>query len=78
MSGLTKTTVYLPEEEYRRLKTLARREGRSTAEVLREAVTAYARRGRALRARSVGSGRSGRGDLSEKAEDLLAGLGRRR
>lgn len=77
MANITRTTVYLDDADYRRLKALARREGRSAAELVREAVSEYARR-RAGRSapRSVGAGRSGRGDLSERAEDLLAGMGR--
>lgn len=78
MSSLTKTTVYLPEQEYRQLKAMARREGRSAAELLREAVRAYARRGGATRSRSIASGRSGRSDLSERAEELLKRMGRPR
>lgn len=78
MPAYTKTTVYLGEADYRRLKVLARREGRSAAAVLREAVTAYGGRRGSLHARSVGSGRSGRRDLSERAEELLARFGRRK
>jgi predicted transcriptional regulator len=76
MTDTTKTTVYLDADDYRRLKAIARAEGKTTAEVVREAVAAYARaaRGTAVPA-SVGAGRSGRTDLSERAEDLLAGLG---
>jgi hypothetical protein len=78
MNGATKTTVYLDADDYLRLKRIARREGRKTAELVREAVAEYARkRGRAA-PRSVGAGRSGKGDLSERAEALLRGLGRRR
>lgn len=78
MSTLTKTTLYLPEADYRRLKALAQREGRATAELVREAVAEYARRrGAARLPRSLGAGRSGRGDLSERAESLLEGMGRR-
>jgi hypothetical protein len=78
MSDLTKTTLYLPEADYRRLKALARREGRAAAELVREAVAEYARRrGATRRPRSLGAGRSGRGDLSERAESLLEGMGRR-
>lgn len=78
MSTLTKTTLYLPEADYRRLKALARREGRATAELVREAVAEYARRRGGTRLpRSLGAGRSGRGDLSERAESLLEGMGRR-
>lgn len=73
----TKTTVYLDEADYRRLKALARAEGRSAAELVREAVAEYAARyGARRRPRSLGAGRSGRSDLSERAEELLGGLGR--
>ncbi len=75
----TKTTVYLAEEDYRQIKLLARERKRSAAELVREAVAEYARRrSRKVRPRSLGAGRSGRGDLSERAEELLKGLGRSR
>lgn len=76
MSENVRTTVYLDAADYRRLKALARAENRTAAELVREAVAEYARR----RARSggpgsLGAGRSGRGDVAERAEELLAGLG---
>ncbi len=78
MPGLSKTTLYLPEAAYQRLKALARRQGRPAAELVREAVAEYAsRHGVRRRPTSLGSGRSGRGDLSERAETLLRGMGRR-
>jgi len=78
ISTLTKTTLYLPEADYRRLKALARREGRATAELVREAVAEYARRrGAARLPRSLGAGRSGHGDVSERGESLIEGMGRR-
>ncbi len=77
MSTLVKTTVYLTDAEYRRLKELAREQHRPTAELVREAVAEYAQRhGRKARPRSLGAGRSGRHDLSERAEELLDGMGR--
>jgi Ribbon-helix-helix protein, copG family len=79
MSGAKKTTVYLDAVEYERLKAVARRQGRPPAELIREAVREYAERhGNAARPRSIGKGRSGRGDLSERAEALLGGMGRTR
>ena len=71
-----KTTVYLDAADYRRLKGVAAAEGRSTAELIRAAVSEYARKrtGRALPA-SLGAGRSGDGTLSERAEDMLRGMG---
>jgi hypothetical protein len=75
MSTLTKTTLYLPEAEYRVLKALARQQTRPAAELVREAIIEYAaRHSGQRRPASLGIGRSGRGDLSEKAEELLAGL----
>ncbi|MGH9465583.1 MAG: ribbon-helix-helix protein, CopG family [Thermoanaerobaculia bacterium] len=76
MSRVVKTTVYVPEAEYERLKALARQQKRPAAELVREAVVAYAHRHvPRLRPRSLGVGRSGRSDLSERAEELLTGLG---
>jgi ribbon-helix-helix CopG family protein len=77
MQDLTKTTVYLPEADYRRLKAMARKQKRTTAELVREAVAQYAGSA-AAKPTSLGIGHSGRGDLSERAEDLLKGMGRHR
>jgi predicted transcriptional regulator len=71
-----KTTVYLDPVDHRRLKALAAADGRPTAELIREAVAEYVRRrGEPRRAASVGSGRSGRGDVAERSEELLDGFG---
>ena len=76
MEPTTKTTVYLPAAEYRRLQALAKAEGRSAAELIREAVAEYAgRRLGAKRPRTLGAFRSGKRTLSERAEDLLEGMG---
>ena len=73
---MEKTTVYLNKADYRRLKRLAREERRPAAELVREAVAEYAsRRAPLVSPSSIGSGRSGRGDLSERSEDLLRGMG---
>ncbi len=73
---MQKTTVYLDEGDYLRLKAIARIQGRQPAELLREAVAEYtSRHAKRRRPRSIGLGRSGRGDVSERAEDLLAGMG---
>lgn len=72
-----KTTVYLDGDDYEQLKRISKAKGRPTAELVREAVAEYARRhAPARRARSIGAGSSRRGDLSEKAEELLRGMGR--
>jgi hypothetical protein len=79
MKLLLKTTVYLPEADYRRLRVLARAQNRSTAHLLREVIAEYAKRHAPPRLpRSLGAGRSGRGDISERAEQLLHGMGRHR
>jgi predicted transcriptional regulator len=77
MNRVTRTTVYLDRADYERLKIIGRAQRRPPAALIREAVAEYARRHRGRRLpKSVGAGRSGRGDLSERAEELLAGLGR--
>lgn len=79
MSPVLKTTVYLGRDEYRRLKEIAAATGVKPATLVREAVAEYtARHSVPRRPRSVGVGRSGRRDLSARAEELLAGMGRPR
>jgi len=77
---MEKTTVYLDEVDYRRLKRVAARRRVAPASLLREAVAEYVARHDAptRRARCLGAFRSGRGDLSERAEELLEGFGKRR
>jgi len=71
-----KTTVYLDAADYRRLKTLAAANGQPAAELIRTAVAAYVRaHGPDRRPSSLGAGRSGDGTLSERAEEVLSGLG---
>jgi hypothetical protein len=71
-----KTTVYLTATDHRRLKALAAASGRPTAELIREAVGEYVRKhGGGAAPSSIGAGRSGRGDLSERTEELLSGFG---
>ena len=76
---MQKTTVYMDEETYRRLKQLARLEGRAPAEMVREAVAEYTvRHAPRRRPRSIGAFRSGRRDLGRRAETLLTGFGKDR
>jgi hypothetical protein len=73
---MVKTTVYLKPADYRRIQELARQQGLTAASLVREAVALYAQqKAPPARPRSLGIGRSGRGDLSERAEELLGGLG---
>jgi predicted transcriptional regulator len=79
MAGALKTTVYLDADDYAHLKEIARAEGRAPAELVREAVAEYSQRKRPhKRPKSIGIGHSGRGDVSERAEKLLVGMGRPR
>lgn len=73
---MQKTTVYLEEDAYRRLKQIARARRLPPAEMVREAVAEYtARHAPRHKARSVGAGNSGRRDLAQRAEELLEGFG---
>jgi len=77
MKGTDKTTVYLDPDDYRRLKGLGRKRGAPAAELVREAVAEYVvRHAPAQTPKSLGAFSSGRRDLSERAEDLLDGMGR--
>ena len=53
---MEKTTLYLPGELQRSLATMARREGRSQAEIIRAALAAYFSARPPLRLRSIGAG----------------------
>lgn len=76
ISESIETTLYLDAEDYRRLKALARQRGGSAAQLVREAVAAYvADQAPPVRATSIGVGRSARGDVSERSEELLEGMG---
>lgn len=74
---MRKTSVYLDEEQAQRLARLARQEGRSQAEILREAVATY--EPKPSHDRNFALAGSGRGDGSSIAdvpeEDLLEGFG---
>lgn len=79
MSERQKTTVYLDAASYRELKRLARARGCAPAMLVREAVVEYAAsRTAARKPRTVGGFGSGQRNLSERAEDLLDGIGRTR
>jgi len=74
---MKKTSVYLADADVERLRTLARREGRSQAEIIRAAIAAYEAqlkpdRNFALTASWAGDGTSV-ADIPE--EELLKGFG---
>ncbi len=67
-----KTTVYLDEGAYRRLKALADAEGRPAAELIRAAVQAYVAEHTTRRLpRSLGAGCSEDPELAERYEEHL-------
>ena len=71
-----KTTVYLDADDYRRIKAMARAQGRPAADLVREAVSVYAHaQPMTARPTSIAAGRSGRADLSERTNELLEGMG---
>jgi len=74
MSSMHRTTIYLDGGLHERIRALAAAEGATQAEIIRKALLAYAA-GSERPPRSIGLGASGREDLSERAEDLLAGMG---
>lgn len=71
---MKRTTVYLDDRTDLELARLARQQGRSKAELMREALEHYLAQEARPRSlpRSVGMGRSGRTDLAEHDEELLA------
>lgn len=78
---MRKTSVYLTEHESRRLAELARSEGRSQAEIIREAITAYVPAGKGIGDFALAAGferiDSDPRPISEIPEDeLLDGFGR--
>lgn len=78
MARMHKTTIYLDDELYLRLQREAEARGTTQALLVREALAEYVVKSKRLKPRSVGLGRSKRGDLSVRAEELLARLGTER
>ncbi len=71
-----KTTVYLNAADYRKLKSMASDEGRSAAELVREAVAEYAAKATEREwPRCFGMGDSGDPHFAENYEDYLDGFG---
>lgn len=78
LAYMKRTTVKIPDELDARLRHEARRRGTTISVVSREALEAYlgatsARR----RLGAAGAGRSGRSDVSERIEEILAAEVRR-
>lgn len=69
-----KTTIYLDEGQDRATKAIARAEGRSQADVIRDAIDQYVE-GAWVRPLSIGVGRSGGGSVAESKREWLKGFG---
>ena len=68
---MKRTTVKLPEELDAKLRHEAERRGITISELTREAIEEHLG-GHGRRLRAAGAGRSGRGDISERIEEILA------
>jgi predicted transcriptional regulator len=69
---MKRTTVKIPDELDARLRHEARRRGSTISEVTREALEARLVGGRRRRLSASGAVRSGRRDISERIEEILA------
>lgn len=79
---MLRTTVYLDEEVALAIRQLAERQKRSQADIIRDALARYLRQGERENANpsppGVGAFRSGRSDVSEKAETILRNAAKQR
>jgi len=66
---MVRTTLYLEEETANVLEQLATQEGRSEGEVIREALRTYKSRQTRPAPKGIGKYRSGRSDISQRAEE---------
>ncbi len=74
MYGMVRTTVYLPEELKANLKRVARSQGRSEAELIREGVRQIVEGARQRRP-TIPLFASGDPTLAERIDELLDGFG---
>ena len=74
LAYMQRTTVKLPDDLDARLRHEAQRRGVTVSEITREAIERFlgAPRGR-RKMLAAGSGASGRSDISERIEELVAG-----
>ncbi len=69
---MKRTTIFTDEYLYKEIKDISDEEKKSIAEVIREAMEIYIRQKRQKKRLSfIGTGNSGRKDISENHEDLL-------
>jgi predicted transcriptional regulator len=69
---MKRTTVKLPDELDARLRQEAQRRGMTVSELTRAAIEEHVGAGRRRRLGAAGAGRSGRSDVSERIEEIIA------
>jgi post-segregation antitoxin (ccd killing protein) len=72
LSDVRRTTVKLPDELHARLRLEAKRRGLTISELTREAIEAYLGKSRGRQLLAAGAGGSGRSDVSDRIEEILA------
>jgi hypothetical protein len=68
---ITKTTVYLDSEVALSLRRMAKLQGRSQAELIRDALVNYTRKAKRPKLPGIGEFDSGHTDTSERAHEIL-------
>ncbi len=69
---MKRTTVKIPDELDARLRHEAARRGVTISDLTREALETLLHQGPRRRLMAAGAGRSGRSDVSERIEEILA------
>ena len=68
---MVKTTVYIETDTALAIRQMAESQGRSQADLIRDALDAYAKRAQRPLPAGLGKYDSGATDVSERAEDIL-------
>ena len=74
---MVRTTVYLNHETALALRQLAALQGRSQAELIRDALENYTKRAVRPAPKGIGKYRSGEPDVAQRAKDILASAAKR-
>ena len=74
---MVKTTVYLESDIALALRRMAEAQGRSQAELIRDALQTYTERGKRPLPSGLGKYDSGETDVSDRAEEILAAAAKR-
>jgi predicted DNA-binding protein len=69
---MKRTTVKLPDELDARLRQEARRRGVTVSELTRTAIEEHVGSGRRRKLGAAAAGRSGRSDISQRIEEIIA------